>query len=66
MELAYKGPKLDARTKARVEVTLLVGDADAARALLAALGFAPVAEVRRTRALFHYLGLLLDRGIARK
>lgn len=49
VELTYKGPRLDARTKARREVVLPVADWDAALALLEALGFAPAAEVRKTR-----------------
>lgn len=51
-DLTYKGPKLDAASKARREVVLPVRDAAAARALLDALGFRPVREVRKTRALF--------------
>lgn len=51
LELTYKGPKLDARTKTRKEITLALADEPAADALLAALGFRLVAEVRKTRAL---------------
>jgi len=56
VELTYKGPRLDARTKARREVTVPVGDEAAAGALLEALGFRLVAEVRKTRALFDVAG----------
>lgn len=56
VELTYKGPKLDARTKARREVTVRVEDEAAAASLLEALGFRRVAEVRKTRALFEVEG----------
>ena len=56
VELTYKGPRLDARTKARREVVLAVDDADNAAALLEALGFARAAEVRKRRSLFHAAG----------
>lgn len=56
VELTYKGPRLDARTKARREVTLGLADAAAAEALLDGLGFRLVAEVRKTRTLFEAAG----------
>lgn len=56
VELTYKGPRLDARTKARKEVVLQVDDHDKAKALLEGLGFSLVAEVRKRRALFHVSG----------
>ena len=51
--ITYKGPKLDATTKTRREIELpLSADAEAANdwaGLLEALGFSPVAEVRKIR-----------------
>jgi adenylate cyclase class 2 len=50
--LAYKGPKLDQTTKTRREIDLPLGDAARLtnwRALLEAMGFTPLAEVRKTR-----------------
>lgn len=50
--LTYKGPKVDATTKTRHEIDLPLPDAAAAEAfrqLLEALGFRPVAEVRKAR-----------------
>ncbi len=51
--ITYKGPKIDAATKTRREIELPLGegaDATAAwRGLLEALGFRPVAEVRKSR-----------------
>lgn len=51
-DITYKGPKLDARSKARREIVVPVEEADAAREMLEALGFRAVREVRKTRA--HY------------
>ena len=49
----YKGPKLDATTKTRREIELPLADgfeaADAFGELLGALGFKPVADVRKLR-----------------
>ncbi len=54
--VTYKGPKLDAATKTRREIELPLDsqDADGARfgALLEALGFMPVATVRKERRKF--------------
>ncbi len=51
--ITYKGPKLDAVTKTRREIELPLGAAagglDGWRELLEALGFRPVAEVRKSR-----------------
>jgi adenylate cyclase class 2 len=51
--LTYKGPKIDATTKTRREIDLPLAVSDegpeALRALLEALGFTPVAEVRKRR-----------------
>ncbi len=51
--VTYKGPKLDAETKTRreLELPLAADDADGSQfaELLAALGFTPVATVRKTR-----------------
>jgi adenylate cyclase class 2 len=55
-DLTYKGPRLDARTKARREIVLSVADEPTAKALLEALGFRPVAVVRKRRALHHAAG----------
>src|SRR5262245_43862480 len=54
--VTYKGPKLDTTTKTRreIELPLHLHDGDGSRfaELLAALGFTPVAKVRKTRRKF--------------
>lgn len=60
--LTYKGPKIDATTKTRREIDLPLAQGEAAaaawRELLEALGFTPVAEVRKSRrkAMVHWQG----------
>jgi adenylate cyclase class 2 len=53
--LTYKGPKLDAETKTRHEIEFPVGPGSENRRLalewLSAVGFSPVAQVAKTRAL---------------
>jgi adenylate cyclase class 2 len=55
--VTYKGPKLDAATKTRreLELPLAPSDADGSQfaELLSALGFTPVATVRKQRQEFH-------------
>jgi adenylate cyclase class 2 len=55
--VTYKGPKLDAATKTRheLELPLASSDADGSQfaELLSALGFTPVATVRKQRRIFH-------------
>jgi len=47
--LFYKGPKLDARSKTREELSVAVPDPAAMRLILDRLGFRPVAEVKKIR-----------------
>ncbi|MEM4729321.1 MAG: class IV adenylate cyclase [Thermoplasmata archaeon] len=63
VSIAYKGPKLDRRSKSREEVELAVSSASTARALLLRLGFKPVGVVRKRRRIFRVRGLkvCLDR-----
>ncbi|NUQ66642.1 MAG: class IV adenylate cyclase [Pirellulales bacterium] len=55
--ITYKGPKLDTTTKSRREIELVLGDtaetADEWASLLEALGFRPVATVRKHRVKAH-------------
>jgi adenylate cyclase class 2 len=55
--VTYKGPKLDATTKTRRELELPLHHSDADGTefakLLDALGFQPVASVRKSRRVFH-------------
>lgn len=55
-DITYKGPKLDPRTKSRVEIVLPVDDEGQAHALLLALGFRRAREVRKTRECYHVAG----------
>lgn len=56
VELTYKGPKLDGRTKARREIVVAVPSEGTARAFLEAVGFRAAAEVRKHRERFHVEG----------
>lgn len=51
--ITYKGPKLDGETKTRREIELPLGDGpdvfEAWKEILTALGFTPIAEVRKQR-----------------
>jgi adenylate cyclase class 2 len=47
--LTYKGPKLDSRTKSRLELTVELDNPMAMEKILAELGFRPSGEVRKRR-----------------
>ncbi|WP_115863911.1 class IV adenylate cyclase [Halorussus litoreus] len=51
-ELTYKGPLVEAESKTRREVETAVGDGEATREVLDALGFDPAATVRKDRERF--------------
>ncbi len=51
-ELTYKGPRKPGSAKSRLEVTVLVSDAAAAKALLELLGFKEAVRVRKRRELY--------------
>lgn len=61
-EITYKGPKIDATTKARREIVLKVDHEPAARELLHELGFREVAVVRKSRSIYlaHGFEVALD------
>ncbi len=50
--ITYKGKKLDGETKTREEIEVPVGDVDAMRRLLLALGFVEAIVVKKKRKLF--------------
>ncbi len=54
-ELTYKGPKVDPLSKTRIEVSVGIDDAIAAKSLLGHLGFSHVGEVVKKR-VFYTLG----------
>jgi adenylate cyclase class 2 len=47
--LTYKGPKLDTKTKSRLELTVKIDDAQAMQKILVELGFWPSGEVKKRR-----------------
>lgn len=51
-ELTYKGPKLDEKTKTRVEYTTGIDDTDQLTSILVSLSFKPIANVRKKRTFF--------------
>jgi len=55
-KLTYKGPLVDEQSKTREEAETAVADPDAARDLLAGLGFEPAATVRKERERFAHEG----------
>lgn len=57
VELTYKGPKLDEETKSRLEVSVGVWQDEALAGILEALGFDPVATVRKEREIFELEGV---------
>ena len=50
--LTYKGQKIDAKSKSREELEVVVGDANRTTLLLLKLGFTPVADVRKIRKVY--------------
>ena len=51
-ELTYKGPKLDEKTKTRVEYSVGIDDTDHLTSILERLGFKPIAKVVKKRTFF--------------
>jgi len=51
-ELTYKGPKLDAKTKTRVEYSVGIDNTDSLFSILESLGFKPIAKVVKKRTFF--------------
>ncbi|HVL47937.1 MAG TPA: class IV adenylate cyclase [Candidatus Thermoplasmatota archaeon] len=56
IEVTYKGPKLDPRTKSRREITLAVDDLDATLALLESLGFERAFVIAKRRRVWRIEG----------
>lgn len=55
--ITYKGPKIDARSATRTEYETGVEDGGTMHALLMALGYTPVLEVRKTRDYYTLSGI---------
>ncbi|MDP6613187.1 MAG: class IV adenylate cyclase [Candidatus Hydrothermarchaeota archaeon] len=60
--MTYKGPKIDALTKTRIEHEIILDDFDAARAALKSLGFTEVGVVKKKRTYYSLEGfhVMLD------
>jgi adenylate cyclase class 2 len=53
-ELAYKGPKMDTKSKTRLELSVSILDNSVVTAILEELGFRTVAKIVKERAIFKY------------
>jgi adenylate cyclase class 2 len=51
-ELTYKGPKLESRSKSRVELSVHISNIDSARSILENLGFKYVATISKRRVFY--------------
>lgn len=58
--ITYKGPRAAGEVKSRQEIELVVADAQAARELIAALGFAAVRSFEKHRQHWRYQGCEID------
>ncbi len=52
IKVTYKGPKIDAETKSREEIKLIVDDYNKAVAIFLKLGFKKVRNIRKTRRIY--------------
>jgi adenylate cyclase class 2 len=52
-EFTYKGPKLDEKTKTRVEYSVGIDDTDQLTLILESLSFKPIAKVTKKRTFFN-------------
>jgi adenylate cyclase class 2 len=53
-QLDYKGPKIDSKSKTRLELSISITDGSIANTMLKELGFCPVATITKERAFFKY------------
>ncbi len=51
-EMTYKGPKLESRSKSRVELSVHISNIDSARSILESLGFKHVATISKRRVFY--------------
>ena len=51
-EMTYKGPKLESRSKSRVELSVHISNIDSARLILESLGFKHVATISKRRVFY--------------
>jgi len=60
LELTYKGPKVDPKSKTRVEVTLGVSELGSTRSFLEHVGFKYVATVTKNRVFYKVEGVTVS------
>lgn len=52
--ITYKGPKIDSKSKTRIEYETDIGDSKIARNIFESLGFKVTADVVKSREIYHY------------
>lgn len=60
IEMTYKGPKIDATTKTRIELSVGVDNLEVAKALLLNLGFKDVATITKNRIFYIHKGITVS------
>lgn len=60
IEMTYKGPKIDATTKTRIELSVGVDNLEVAKALLLNLGFKDVATITKNRIFYVHKGITVS------
>jgi len=51
-QLTYKGPKLDTKSKTRLELTISISDGNIGKKIFEYLGFKPVMEIKKKRRIY--------------
>ena len=59
-ELTYKGPKIDKKTKTRLEYTVGIDDADSLSAIIDSLGFKRVGKITKKRTFYSLRGITIS------
>ena len=59
-ELTYKGPKIDKKTKTRLEYSVAVDDTETLSSILESIGFKAVATVTKKRTFYDFRGITIS------